>query len=57
MGVPTIVSNASGLIENIVHGKTGWIVPKRRPNLLAKKITQIISMENNKAKSFSPQWN
>ena len=48
MGVLTIVSDASGLIENVVHGKTGWVVPKRRSKLLAKKITQIISMENKK---------
>ena len=30
MGVLTIVSDASGLIENVVDGKTGWVVPKRR---------------------------
>ncbi len=48
MGVLTIVSNASGLSENVVDGKTGWIVPKREPTLLASKIESIISMEDKK---------
>ena len=48
MGVLTIVSDASGLSENIVDRKTGWVVPKREPMLLAKKIKQIISMEDKK---------
>ena len=48
MGVLTIVSNASGLMENIIDGKTGWVVPKREPILLAKKIKQIISMKEDK---------
>ena len=48
MGVLTVVSNALGLKENVVDGKTGWIVPKREPTLLARKIESIISMENKK---------
>ena len=46
MGVLTIVSDASGLNENIIDGKTGWIVPKREPTLLANQIKNIVSMEN-----------
>ena len=46
MGILTVVSNAMGLKENVVDGKTGWIVPKREPTLLARKIESIISMEN-----------
>ena len=45
MGLLTIVSDASGLKENVIHGKTGWVVPKREPNLLAKKIQDIIRMD------------
>ena len=52
MGVLTIVSNASGLQENIIDGKTGWIVPKREPILLANKIIQITSMKEEKLNSF-----
>ena len=48
MGILTVVSNALGLSENVVDGKTGWIVPKREPTLLARKIESIVSMENKK---------
>ena len=48
MGVLTVVSDASGLSENIIHNKTGWVVPKREPRLLAKKIKNILLMENKK---------
>ena len=53
MGVLTVVSGRSGLIENAIDGKTGWIVPKRQPVLLAKKIKQIISMKNKKLNTIS----
>ena len=33
-------------------GKTGWIVPKREPILLANKIIQITSMKEEKLNSF-----
>ena len=52
MGVPTIVSNASGLMENIIDEETGWIVPKREPTLLAKKIKQVKSMNKEKLNYF-----
>ena len=48
MGVLTVVSDALGLSENVVDGETGWIVPKREPSLLARKIENIISMEDKK---------
>ena len=48
MGVLSVVSNAFGLSENVVDGKTGWIVPKREPALLASKIESIVSMDNKK---------
>ena len=47
MGLLTIVSDASGLKENVIHGKTGWVVPKREPNLLAKRL-DIICMDFSK---------
>tara|TARA_B100001248_G_C27398524_1_gene467733 strand:+ start:1076 stop:2263 length:1188 start_codon:yes stop_codon:yes gene_type:complete len=52
MGVLTIVSDASGLMENIIDGKTGWIVPKREPISLANKIIQVTSMKEEKLNSF-----
>ena len=34
MGLLCIVSDAEGLPENVLHGQTGWVVPKRQPALL-----------------------
>lgn len=44
MGVMCIVSNAEGLSENVLNNKTGWVIPKRQPELLANKIIEIISL-------------
>lgn len=54
MGLLCIVSNAEGLNENILHKKTGWVVPKRNPEALANKIVEVIKMpdtEHNKIKT------
>ena len=44
MGLLNIVSDAEGLSENVLHGKTGWVVPKGKPNLLAQKIEHVLGM-------------
>lgn len=43
-GLLCIVSDAEGLKENIVNGKTGWIVPKRNPEAFANKIVDVINL-------------
>ena len=51
MGLLCIVSNAEGLSENVLHEKTGWVVPKRNTRALADKISEVnnISLENKEA--------
>ncbi|MGC1472571.1 MAG: glycosyltransferase family 4 protein [Psychroserpens sp.] len=44
MGLLCIVSNAEGLSENVINSKTGWVVPKRQPALLAQKIIEVHQM-------------
>ena len=44
MGLLCIVSNAEGLSENVLDNKTGWVVPKRKPESLANKIIEVISL-------------
>ena len=44
MGLLCIVSDAEGLSENILDSKTGWIIPKRQPKLLAQKIKEVQNM-------------
>lgn len=38
MGLPVVTSNAGGLPENVVDGLTGFVVPRRNSEALAKKI-------------------
>lgn len=45
MGMLCVVSDADGLAENIIHNKTGWVVPKRQPALLAKKIIEVANLK------------
>lgn len=41
MGLLCVVSDAEGLPENVLHEETGWVVPKRNPELLARKIREL----------------
>lgn len=52
-GCLCIVSDAEGLSENVIDGQTGWVVPKRRPDLLAKKILEVINMPQSKLLEIS----
>ncbi|UPS91665.1 glycosyltransferase [Bizionia sp. M204] len=44
MGLLCVVSDAEGLQENVLHAETGWVVPKRQPQLLAKQLVQVIEL-------------
>lgn len=48
MGLLCIVSDAEGLSENVSNGVTGWVIPKRQPKLLAKKIQEVIELSDVK---------
>lgn len=48
MGLPCIVSDADGLQQNVLHNKTGWVVPKRNPIALAKKIKEVYYLDPEK---------
>jgi colanic acid/amylovoran biosynthesis glycosyltransferase len=52
MGMLCIVSNADGLSENVLHGQTGWVVPKRNPEALSRQIKSIIQMEESELKEI-----
>jgi len=65
MGLLCVVSDAEGLSENVHDGQTGWVVPKRKPVLLAQQIEEILNMnsdslseiKNNAIKRVSEQFN
>ncbi|MDO5678929.1 MAG: glycosyltransferase family 4 protein [Pelistega sp.] len=42
LGLPTIVSDAGGLPENIRHQDNGWIVPVKNPQALAQLLETIL---------------
>ncbi|MCX7549068.1 glycosyltransferase family 4 protein [Xanthomarina sp. F1114] len=44
LGVLCVVSDADGLQENVLHEKTGWVVPKRQPKFLAAQIKELIKL-------------
>jgi colanic acid/amylovoran biosynthesis glycosyltransferase len=52
MGKLCIVSDAEGLPENVIHGHTGWVVPRNQPQLLAKKIIEVIQMTQDEKSHF-----
>lgn len=46
-GLLCVVSDADGLKENVLDKETGWIVSRRRPDLFAEKIIEIINMSKS----------
>ncbi|MGB5982878.1 MAG: glycosyltransferase family 4 protein [Nonlabens sp.] len=44
LGKLCLVSDAEGLSENVLNGKTGWVVPRLQPELLAQKILEVINL-------------
>ena len=48
-----IVSNAEGLSENVLDGKTGWVIPKRQPKRLAEKILEVINLPEDLKQDIS----
>ena len=38
MMLPVVCTDAGGLIENVLNGETGFVVPRRNPQALAEKL-------------------
>lgn len=53
MGKLCIVSNVGGLPENVLHEKTGWVVPKYSPQLLAVQIKKVLLMDSQEKNRIS----
>ncbi|MBF31817.1 MAG: glycosyltransferase [Aequorivita sp.] len=53
MGKLCIVSNAEGLSENVLHGKTGWVVPKYKPQLLAETINKVLGLNTEEKNTIT----
>ena len=46
MGLLCVVTDAEGLPENVIHNKTGWVVPKRNPEAIANRIKAISNLSS-----------
>jgi len=53
VGLLCVVSNGGALPENVLHEKTGWVVPKKKPHLLAQAIRNIIHLPDADKKQIS----
>jgi colanic acid/amylovoran biosynthesis glycosyltransferase len=52
VGCLCIVSDAHGLVENIEEGVSGWITPKRAPQLLAKTIEYVFRLPESTKRMY-----
>ena len=52
MGLLCIVTNAEGLSENVLDGKTGWVVEKRNPIAINEQILTIIESDEEDLKKI-----
>ena len=48
MGLLCLVSDAEGLLENVLHQETGWVVPRRQPRVLADAMEAVIKLPASK---------
>ncbi len=55
MGLLCVVSDAAGLSENVLNNKTGWVVPKQQPKLLAEKIKEVITLDEEQKQNIRRQ--
>ncbi|TCK68835.1 colanic acid/amylovoran biosynthesis glycosyltransferase [Winogradskyella wandonensis] len=53
VGLLSVVSDAEGLSENIINNKTGWVVPKQSPKLLAEKLLEVINLDDEEKQKIS----
>lgn len=52
LGRLCIVSDAEGLSENVLHEKTGWVVPRNEPLLLKDRIVEVLEMPETERESI-----
>jgi colanic acid/amylovoran biosynthesis glycosyltransferase len=52
VGLLCIVSDGGALPENVLHEKTGWVVPKKKPELLAQAIMNVIFLPDSTIKQI-----
>ena len=41
LGTLVVTSDCGGMTETVTHGETGWVVPVRNPEAIAKTIVEL----------------
>lgn len=55
LGKLCIVSDAEGLAENVMHGETGWVVPRFQTIQLANQIMQVCALPESQRQQVQQQ--
>ena len=55
IGLSSYKKNSLSLSENVIDGRTGWVVPKREPELLAKQIKEVLNYDYSIKKDIQEQ--
>lgn len=50
-----VVSDGGALPENVIDQETGWVVPKRKPELLAQKILNVMQLSETEKEKIKNQ--
>jgi colanic acid/amylovoran biosynthesis glycosyltransferase len=53
MGLLCFVSDAEGLSENVLDNQTGFVVPNRNSEALAKKIIEVLNLNKVEKQSLT----
>ncbi|WP_299116141.1 glycosyltransferase family 4 protein [uncultured Winogradskyella sp.] len=53
LGKLCVATNVGGLKENIIDGKTGWLVPKQNPQEVSRKIRYVLELDNKEKTEVS----
>ncbi|RSK40495.1 glycosyltransferase family 4 protein [Mangrovimonas spongiae] len=55
VGCLCVVSDGGALPENVIDGKTGWVVPKQQPKLLAEKLLEVVALPQDRQQVIQQQ--
>ncbi len=47
-GLPVVATDVGGIPEAVMQGQTGWLVPSRRPALLAEALSKLLADEDKR---------
>lgn len=55
LGIPVVSTDCGGMSEVVIPNKTGWLVPVRNPEAMARAIVKVINTPENKLSKIKEQ--